>query len=259
MVYKYSDEVRKFIKDNVAGRTVKDLAKLTNEEMGTNFTYSKMKSYLGNHGLRTGTKKGNPKGSYRIYTPEISEFIHKNYKGTGHQAMADLLNKKFGTGFTKEQIKSYYGRFKLNCGLTGRFKKGQEPWNKDKPKTWKGGEETQFKKGNKPLNHRPVGSERINIYGYTEVKTAEPSVWSLKHQVVWEKNNGPIPEGCVIIFGDGDKKNIKIDNLVIATKAELMQMNRHDLIQSNADLTRTGANIAKVLLKIGDLNKEEEP
>jgi hypothetical protein len=37
------------------------------------------------------------------------------------------------------------------------------------------------------------------------VKVAEPNVFKLKHRIVWEKANGPIPENHVIAFNNLDK------------------------------------------------------
>ena len=58
---------------------------------------------------------------------------------------------------------------------------------------------TMFAKGNVPPNHRPVGSERISIDGYIEVKVAEPDKWRLKQRVVYEEAKGESPEGCPLV------------------------------------------------------------
>lgn len=39
----------------------------------------------------------------------------------------------------------------------------------------------------------------------------------MKHQLIWEKYNGPIPEGMVITFLDGNKQNFDINNLMAIT------------------------------------------
>lgn len=108
----------------------------------------------------------------------INQFIKENYLGTGHQAMADKINKRFGTQYTKAQIKNFYSRHKLNSGLTGHFKKGHVPANKGKklsPENYKKVEKTMFKKGDKPHNILPVGSVIMRSDGYLAKKIAEPN------------------------------------------------------------------------------------
>ena len=48
--------------------------------------------------------------------------------------------------------------------------------------------------------------------GYTRVFSN--GKWLLKQRVIWERVHGPIPDGYVICFLDGDCKNLAIDNLV---------------------------------------------
>ena len=109
--------------------------------------------------------------------------------------------------------------------------------------------ETQFKKGQAPINHRPVGSERINVYGYIEIKIKEPSTWALKHRVIWEQQNGHIPKGHVIIFLDCDKSNLNIENLAMIQQAQLTMLNKFDLIKTDPELTKTSINLASLILK----------
>lgn len=127
----YAEEVHKFIAANVSGRTTKELVQIVNLEFGTDFNESRMRSYKKNHELKSGTPLGLPAGRpTSLYPEHIQKFIKENHRGIGHLGMADLLNRTFGTVYTKEQIKAYYARFKLNSGLTGYFPKGHEPVNK---------------------------------------------------------------------------------------------------------------------------------
>ena len=148
------------------------------------------------------------------------------------------------------QIKAFKKNNKLNSGLTGRFKKGQTAWNKGIKGLDIGGKETRFKKGHIPKNHRPVGSERVNVEGYVEVKIAEPNKWSYKHVEIWKEHCGEIPEGHAILFGDGDKTNFDINNLIMVSRQQLLVLNRKNLIQNNVDLTKTGVIIADLYRKI---------
>lgn len=182
------------------------------------------------------------------YTDEMKQFILDNYKGRYNQELADLFNQKFNTNITSRMIKSYKANNKLNSGLTGKFRKGQTPHNKGKkmPKeVYEKVKHTMFAKGNVPPNHRPVGSERISKDGYIEVKVAEPNKWRLKQRVVYEEAKGKIPEGCTIIFLDGNKQNCNIDNLRCITRSELLYLNCNGLNNSN-EITETGILMARL-------------
>ena len=182
------------------------------------------------------------------YTDEMKQFILDNYKGRYNQELADLFNQKFNTNITSRMIKSYKANNNLNSGLTGKFRKGQTPHNKGKkmPKeVYEKVKHTMFAKGNVPPNHRPVGSERISKDGYIEVKVAEPNKWRLKQRVVYEEAKGKIPEGCPIIFLDGNKRNFDIDNLRCITRSELLYLNCNGLNNSN-EITETGILMARL-------------
>lgn len=186
------------------------------------------------------------------YIKKQIEFIIKNVKGRSNKELTEMFNDKFGLSLKVSQIKSFKKNRKLDSGLNGQFKKGQEPWNKGIKGVYaKGCEKTWFKKGSTPINHRPVGSERITVDGYTEIKVAEPNKWRLKQQLIWEKYNGTIPKGYSILFGDGNKRNFDIDNLILVSRQQLLIMNRNKLIQTDADLTKTGLIIADIYQKIG--------
>ncbi len=259
MIWKYPDEVIEFARENVKGRRPVELAELLNAKFNMGFTPSKARALMYNHGLTNGLpgkRKGEGK---RLMKPKEEQFIFDNHKGTGHQAMADMVNATFGTSYTKEQIKSFYARNKLDSGLTGRFKKGHEPWNKGRQKDWKGGEDTQFKKGNKPHNWVPIGSERITKDGYVQIKIQDGQLqknWRGKHILIWEKINGPLPKGHAIIFGDGDKRNFEIDNLICVSRSQLARLNQNGLIQNDAELTKMGIVVADVITKISERRKQ---
>lgn len=247
---RYAKEIMDFIEKNVVGTTTKDLVKLVNSKFSTDFTESKMKSYKSNNKLKSGTRLGLPAGRpTELYPEYIKTFITEHYIGVGPKDMTELLNKSFETNYTVAQMKSYYGNNNINSGTDGRFAKGHIPANKGLIGVG-GWEPTQFKKGNVPVNYRPIGSERVNVYGYVEIKVADPNKWRLKHQVIWEEANGHIPKGHVVIFGDRNTDNLDPKNLILVSKSQLLIMNKNRLIQNDADLTRTGIAIADLYQKI---------
>lgn len=63
------------------------------------------------------------------------------------------------------------------------------------------------------------------IRSIIEIKVKDPNKWKLKHRVVWEESNGKIPAGMNLVFRDNNPLNTKLDNLMLVTKAENMEMN----------------------------------
>ncbi len=187
----------------------------------------------------------------KAWSEEEKEYLKQITPGHHYKEIQSLVNNKFDLDLTLEQIKNAVSRYKLNTGFTGQFKKGDIPANKGR-KGMGGWEPTQFKKGHAPVNHRPVGSERINVYGYTEVKVSDPNKWRLKHQLIWEEHNGAIPKSHVVIFGDRNKNNFEPNNLILVSKQQLLILNKKKLIQIDADLTRSGIIIADLYQKISE-------
>lgn len=188
------------------------------------------------------------------WTEEEKEYLKVITKGRHYKEIVELMNNKFEYNFTEKQIKSAIGNYKLNTGLTGQFNSGDIPYNKGK-KGLTSANKTSFKEGQKPVNYRPVGSERINVDGYIEVKVRDPNKWSLKHKVIWEKDKGAMPKGHAIIFGDGNRENLDVNNLILVSRQQLLILNRKKLITNDANLTRTGVIIADIYQKISKRSK----
>lgn len=164
--------------------------------------------------------------------------------------MRKKTSKEFGCILTHEQEEFINdGRPRDNALKIFRAKAYGNGGNKDGKKmpkeVYEKVKHTMFAKGNVPPNHRPVGSERISKDGYIEVKVAEPNKWRLKQRVVYEEAKGKIPEGCTIIFLDGNKRNFDIDNLRCITRSELLYLNCNGLNNSN-EITETGILMARL-------------
>lgn len=190
------------------------------------------------------------------YTQEQRDFIKSNVAGRTGRELTKLVNEEFGISLSESMINSYKKNNKLKSGLSGCFKKGCIPLNKGKKHPTGYRNSGQFKKGRLPHNHLPVGSERVDGDGYIDIKIADPDKWKAKHRILWEEVNGPIPDGHAVIFADRDTRNFDIDNLLCLSKLQLINMNRHNLIKENAELTKTGLVIADIYGKIADRKRK---
>lgn len=192
------------------------------------------------------------------FTPEQVDFIRSNVQGQQVAELTELLNAKFCIELKPSQIRAFMKNHGLKNGIIARFQSGHVPANKGKKGMTTGGVATQFKKGHKPHNYMPVGSERVNGDGYVDIKIAGPNKWRAKHILVWESHNGAVPKGHAVIFGDGDRRNFEPNNLILVSRKQLAVMNKNGLIQSDADLTRSGIIMADIYRKIGERRKSKK-
>lgn len=243
MKKKYSKDVYDFISRHVKGRTIYELVQLTNEAMGTNFTISQMQSFKSNNHLKSGIRYNGNKGS-KLFPPEIIEFISKNAQGKYNKELTELINSTFKTDYKFNQIKCFKRNNKISSGLTGQFEKGHIPASKGKKMSaeqYKKCAATMFKKGNRPYNYRPIGSERADAKdGYISVKIADPNKWKLKHVLIYEEHYGPVPKGHKVIFLDKNRQNFNIENLALVSDAEMVRLIQNHRISEFPEITKAG-------------------
>lgn len=128
-------------------------------------------------------------------------------------------------------------------GRATQFTRGHVPANKGLRRPgWGPGrmKATQFTKGALPWTYMPVGSTRL-IGGYlyrkvSDVRKVPYTVnWKPVHVLLWTATRGPVPTGHVLIFRNGDKADIRLDNLECVTRRALMARNTvHNLPESLA-------------------------
>lgn len=190
------------------------------------------------------------------YTAEEILYLAAITPGRSYKEITRMFNERFGLSLSRSAISGTIQRCKLKNGRDGRFKPGQIPPNKGlRGISYPGMEATQFKPGNHPQTYKPVGTESERSDGYMWVKVADPKTWKMKHVAVWESVNGPVPEGHVVIFGDGNRQNFDPVNLVLVSRAELLMMNKFGLVGGSAELTMAGKTVANLRMKIAQSRK----
>ena len=192
------------------------------------------------------------------WTEEECQFLKDNVKGITLKELTNRYNKKFNMNLTESAIANRKNKLKLRSGISGgQFEKGHIPANKGK-KGYMSQEQyekckiTMFKKGNVPPNRREIGSQRIDKDGYVLVIILDGYLnknWVLKHRLIYEQIHGKIPKNHKVVFADGNKRNFDPDNLLLVSYAEELIMNQRKLFTEDAELTKAGLNVAKVLNK----------
>ena len=202
---------------------------------------------------------GRPKGTKNTvlhkWSDEEKEYLSEITPGRHYKEILEMMNDKFEYQFTYEQVKSAIIRFNLKTGFNGRFEKGHVPAIKGTKGIMKPNK-TSFKKGNVNWAKKPIGSERVSVDGYTEIKVAGSKRWRLKHRVMYEKyHNVVLNPKQLVIFADGDKSNMSKENLLLVDNNQLLILNQNGLINENRELTKTGLNIANIIIKLNELKR----
>lgn len=230
----YTAAMLEFLAATFKENSLQETTRLFNSVYGQDKTVGQIRSCLKNNKITCGRAQGElRKGNPLSFTLEQKGWIEQKYKELQLPELVDQFNQHFGATKTVSQVRAFIKNNKMVSGRTGRFDKGSVSWNAGMKGLCMGGNSvlTRFKPGATPPNHRPVGSERVNVDGYIEIKTAEPNVWRQKHRVEWEKVHGPIPAGHLLWFRDNNRLNCDPSNLMLVTRAQhavVSKMQLHD-------------------------------
>ena len=226
MRFMYSAQHLDFIRDGFKRMSVPELTSSFNQVFGLNKTPQQINAAIKNNRFTCGRKQGQlTKGRYRTYTSEQADFIKSGYQKWSLEELTNKFNARFSADKTESQIRSFTRNHGIKSGRSGHFEKGQISWNAGTKGVMKPNSEC-FQKGDRPVNHRPVGSERVNVEGYIEIKTLEPNVWELKHRVVYEREHGPIADGYNVRFRNGDRLDCEPGNLILVDTRENALLNQ---------------------------------
>ena len=158
------------------------------------------------------------------YTKQLCNILNKSYTSIAGKAYAFGLKKS--PEFLKAELEIQADRLRV-IGADSRYKPNHVPANKGKEMPediYIRCAPTMFKKGNKPHNSKHDGAERISVEGYLEVRIKEGE-YKYKHRVIYEQHYGPIPEGMIVRFKDGNKMNLNLDNLELIDRGQNMLNN----------------------------------
>ena len=121
-------------------------------------------------------------------------------------------------------------------GAAFRFAPGRVPANKGLRRPgWSPGRmsETQFKPGVRMgvalALWKPIGTERVNGDGYLDRKVNDDLPpqrrWRAVHLLLWEAAHGPVPPHHAVVFVNGNKQDIRLENLECISRGDLARRN----------------------------------
>ena len=196
------------------------------------------------HGLRKrkGWKVGREPGRYvgrgRKYSDAELAWLRDNCTMEVN-AWCAAFRAAFGRNdATPAKLNSLRKRMGWKTGRTGRFEKGVTSANKGKrcPDGVGGrhpnARRTQFRKGDQPHNTKGPGHESIGSDGYVWIVTDRTNPWTgastwrvHKHRLLWERANGPVPDGHALKCLDGNRINTAPANWEAVPQGLLPRLN----------------------------------
>ncbi len=180
----------------------------------------------------------------RLWTDRETSILRREYADTSTIDIAKRLNRSLSSVYSWAHLlglRKSESYLRAHCRIqpgqrinpSGQFPKGHVPANKGLRRPgWHRGRmrDTQFKNGQRPRTWKPLGSERL-CCGYRQRKVTDtgypPRDWQPVHVLLWVEHYGPVPPGYAIAFINGNKKDIRLDNLVILSRLDLMRRNSY--------------------------------
>lgn len=226
--HRWTDEQIQIIRDNMADKTVKEIAEMIYKQCGVRRSGQSVAGCAAKHKIY--------KHDYHRYTDAEIQFIKsKTFKYRTIKDMINGFNDKFCENVTEASVKGLMKKENIKFGHNeGQNKKGE-------------------------MTHsNPIGTERIHnnrvfvkiaddcVAGKRTCVSENPN-YKLKKRIVWEKHYGKIPEGTVICHLDKDFTNCDIDNLYLTTQSVLSSAIRYKMLSTNKELTKAGMKYCELV------------
>ena len=201
----------------------------------------------------------------RKFTVEQEEWLLAHNHMSASE-MSKGINDEFSLSTSPDEIKGWRARTKNPRPTPSRFQKGHTPFSKGKkwdeymsPESQARSRMTTFRKGDVPHNVQPLGSISI-MSGYWVMKVTnvgnQHQKWKFLHRLLWEKEKGPIPKGMNVVFRNGDRNDIRMENLMLMNNKEMARYTPVD--DSEPEMQRFSEIIARVAAKVAEKMKGEE-
>lgn len=165
-----------------------------------------------------------------MFSNKEIELIKKYYPENGSAKTSEIINDICHTNRTPKSIvkMAWKNNIKLNPDVISEF-------NKHRNQGVKGKSAGSVRKG-----------YRKNGKAYYKMKTADGR-WKTAGTVIWEKENGPIPKGYILIYLDGDNSNYQLNNL------HLLDLKTYYQVVTNNNYKAGNSEITKSLIKFYEL------
>ena len=237
-----------------------------NERFGLSLSYATLSS--ANERFRFGTI---PKTLPVAFSREEIEWLREHLPKAPRREVNDSFKGRFGRRLSEGQIKNFVTRYGCQgAPNTGRFRKGQA---RVPGSGAKGPNRTSFQKGHrnnpeaelfeerKRYKHGKLESVYVKIPGPAPHASIRAKGWqSRAHWVpkarwLWERANGPVPDGQVVVHRDGDPANCALDNLELASRGTVARMNAYHAPKRLDPETPEGRDLNVARLRLAQLGE----
>ncbi len=198
--------------------------------------------------LKTRAMKMNLKRMFNAQTgrttsaPEQDKFLKENYLSVPVKRMAKMIGRSHCLVVKRmKQLSLVQPRGLIEkIKSSTRFKTGTLPFNKGlkredfmTPEGLEIVKSRQFKKGNLPGNTLHDGAivtrnshKKMGGPSYKWIRISKAN-WKMLNVFNWENAYGPVPEGYIIVFRNGDTMNCDLDNLECITRVQHCENTRN--------------------------------
>lgn len=227
----WSEDEKKWLVEQDATLSYKQLTELYNSTYGNDLSVGQVADMAHRLNARRITNK-------HRYTEEQKAWLLNQDTSLTYKELTNLFNQKFGTDLSMSRIQDLMVK---------------------RTSVKRSGNKGQFDIGAKPKYK--VGDEIIKA-GYVYVKVSDEYIpgkttnedyarkWKRKSDLVWEKENGKLPEGTFLIFLDGDTLNCDINNLYPVTRSIHVVMTKNRWYKKNKDFTLATLKYCELLQTI---------
>lgn len=176
------------------------------------------------------------------FTDEEKKWLIDQDPELTYKELTEAFNNHFGTDLKRHSISDLMCKQLKVVSRRNNSKKGR------------------FKKGAKAKY--AIGTE-VEKQGYVWVKVNDKYFpgesmssaeyrqnWKRKADVVWEKHNGPIPEGKFIVFLDGNRRNCDIENLYLIDRKTHVRMAQNNWYSDNPNFTLCALKYCELVVAI---------
>lgn len=200
--HRYSTEEIDWLASQSLDLTYPELTALFNDRFCTDISEVALMTKCNKLGLK--------RPRYTFFTDEQIAWVKSQDRSLTYSELTELFNKRFGTNLNRCSMSDLCTK-RLNLGRS--VNKGH------------------FKCGERGALKYKIGDEVIRG-GYVWVKVSDETYesgedynllysknWKRKSDLIWESANGQIPDGCFLIFLDGNTENCELDNLYLVNRS----------------------------------------
>lgn len=164
---------------------------------------------------------------------KLKEYLLEFAKDKTIDELLPLVNEKFNENYDRLHLQKYIIRNRI-------------PYKYSNPEKIR------------DMSSLPIGTERVKDRDRIYVKVAK-NKWIYKQRYIYEQyHKVKLTSNDFIVFLDGDKTNFNIDNLYKITRYEAAHLGNICAHSKSKDVRRVSIDVAKLMIKIKDLEKEYE-